>query len=169
VTGRRGRRHKGLLEDIKKRILETERGSNRSHSVGNSLSQKRRTCHKKVIVYLSSLMMKVPDHVYVLGDTYTCNMFKNITDTHNNNTIITCATAVCFCFYLSSPTPSANRSHTRAYVTRMKDNVSRSVEPRHVIPDTRISSGQYPRCDVNVKLGARDLHAVREIFKVTRN
>jgi hypothetical protein len=27
----------------------------------------RRTMKKKVNVYLSSLMMKVPDHVYVLG------------------------------------------------------------------------------------------------------
>jgi hypothetical protein len=26
----------------------------------------------KVNVYLQSLMIKVPDHVYVLGDTYTC-------------------------------------------------------------------------------------------------
>jgi hypothetical protein len=85
---------------------------------------------------------------------------------HNNNTIITCATAVCFCFYLSFPTPPTNRSHTRAYVARMKDNVSRSFEPRHVIPDTRISSGQCPRCDVIVTLGERD---VREISKVTRN
>jgi hypothetical protein len=105
------------------------------------------------------------------------------------DTIITCATAVCFyfylcsptpstnrshtcayvtcmkdniCFYLCSPTPSTTRSHTCAYVTRMKDNVSRSFEPRHVIPDTRISSGQCPRCDVKVTLGSRD-------FKVIRN
>jgi hypothetical protein len=28
---------------------------------------------KKVNVYLSSLIMKVPDHLYVLGDTYTCH------------------------------------------------------------------------------------------------
>jgi hypothetical protein len=28
------------------------------------------TDYKKVNVYLSSLMMKVPDHVYVLGATY---------------------------------------------------------------------------------------------------
>jgi hypothetical protein len=40
-----------------------------------------------------------------------------------HDTIITCATALCFCFYLSSPTPLTNRSHTCAYVTRMKDNV----------------------------------------------
>jgi hypothetical protein len=51
----------------------------------------------------------------------------------------------------------------------MKDNVSRSFERRHVIPDTRFSSGQCPRCDVNVPVGARDLHAVREIYKFTGN
>jgi hypothetical protein len=27
----------------------------------------------KVNVYLPSLMMKVPKHLYVLGDTYTCH------------------------------------------------------------------------------------------------
>jgi hypothetical protein len=58
-------------------------------------------------------------------------------------------------FFVSSfPYPS-QPAPTRAYVTRMKDNVSRSFEPRHVIPDTRISSGQCPRCDVNVTWGAR--------------
>jgi hypothetical protein len=29
---------------------------------------------KKVNVYLPSLMMKVPNYLYVLGDTYTCHM-----------------------------------------------------------------------------------------------
>jgi hypothetical protein len=29
---------------------------------------------KKENVYLPSLVMKVPDHLYVLGDTYTCHM-----------------------------------------------------------------------------------------------
>jgi hypothetical protein len=40
---------------------------------------------KKVKVYLSSLMMKVPDHVYVIcyTRTYTCHTLKNITDMHN--------------------------------------------------------------------------------------
>ena len=28
----------------------------------------------KVNVYLPSLVMKVPDHLYVLGDTYTCHI-----------------------------------------------------------------------------------------------
>jgi hypothetical protein len=27
----------------------------------------------EINVYLPSLMMKVPDHLYVLGDTYTCH------------------------------------------------------------------------------------------------
>jgi hypothetical protein len=49
------------------------------------------------------------------------------------------------------------RSHTCAYVTRTKDNVSRSFEMRSVIHDTRISSEQWPRCDVtNGTCGSRD-------------
>jgi hypothetical protein len=46
------------------------------------------------------------------------------------------------------PTPPTTRPHTCAYVMRMKDNVSRSFEMRHVIHDIRISSRQWPRCDV---------------------
>jgi hypothetical protein len=34
---------------------------------------KRDNDRKKVNLYLPSLMMKVPDHLYVLGDTYTCH------------------------------------------------------------------------------------------------
>jgi hypothetical protein len=49
--------------------------------------------------------------------------------------------------FLYSPTPTTTRSHICAYVTRMKDNVSRSFEMRHVMHDTRISSGQWHRCD----------------------
>jgi hypothetical protein len=70
-------------------------------------------------------------------------------------------------FFIFFPLPHPQPASTRTYVTRMKDNVSRNFEPRHVILDTRISSGQCPRCDVNVTLGAQDLHAVREIPKVT--
>jgi hypothetical protein len=36
-------------------------------------TESKRILTKKVNVYLPSLMMKVPDHVYVLGDTYTCH------------------------------------------------------------------------------------------------
>jgi hypothetical protein len=46
------------------------------------------------------------------------------------------------------PTPSTTRAPTRAYVKRMKNN-----EMRHVIDDTRISSGQCPRRDVTVRYG----------------
>jgi hypothetical protein len=87
-----------------------------------------------------------------VGISHTCNTMRV-----KHDTIITCATADCFCLYLCFPTPSTTRP-TRAYVTHMKDNVSRSFEPRHVIPDTRISSGQCPRCDVNGTWGARRSH-----------
>jgi hypothetical protein len=43
--------------------------------VGAGGGRDRRTKIKKVNVYLSSLMMKVPDHIYVLGYTYTCHMY----------------------------------------------------------------------------------------------
>jgi hypothetical protein len=33
----------------------------------------KRDNYKKVNVYLPSLMMKVQDHLYVLGDIYTCH------------------------------------------------------------------------------------------------
>jgi hypothetical protein len=33
------------------------------------------TRRKEVNVYLPSLMMKVPNHLYVLGDTYTCHTY----------------------------------------------------------------------------------------------
>jgi hypothetical protein len=44
----------------------------------------------KVNVYLPSLVMEVPDHVYVLGDTYTCHtlIIKPIrvkNDMHSSN------------------------------------------------------------------------------------
>jgi hypothetical protein len=46
MTGRRGRRRKQLLNDLKENILEIERGSNRSHCVENSLWKRLRTCRK---------------------------------------------------------------------------------------------------------------------------
>jgi hypothetical protein len=39
-----------------------------------SKSAQTESITKKVNVYLPSLMMKVPDHFNVLGDTYTCHM-----------------------------------------------------------------------------------------------
>jgi hypothetical protein len=116
--------------------------------------------------------MKVPDHVYVFGSlllqlqlTFQSVLFSvfcllllsngisvDIGHTFNtmrvyHDTIITCSTADSFCSLF--PYPFHNpRSHTRAYVRHMKDNVSRSFEIRQVIHDTRISNGQWPRCDV---------------------
>jgi hypothetical protein len=48
VTGRRGRRRKQLLDDLKEKekILEIERGSTRSHPAENSLWKRLRTCRK---------------------------------------------------------------------------------------------------------------------------
>jgi hypothetical protein len=129
---------------------------------------------KKANVYLSSLMIKVPDHVYVLGYTYTCHTLKNnmrhsglllfylCSPTPSTTLSHTCAYVTRMkdnfsrSFYLCFPTPPTTHSHTCAYVTRMTGNFSRSFEPRYVTPDTRISSGQCPRCDVNVTLGSQD-------------
>jgi hypothetical protein len=94
--------------------------------------------------------------LFIFNDKCTRSCICLRLDLYMSHVKITCATADCFCF-LCSPTPSTTRFHTCAYVTRMKNNVSRSFELRHVIPDTRISSGQCPRCDVtNVICGTRD-------------
>ena len=49
MTGRRGRRRKHLLDDLKgkKRILEIERGSTKSHSLGDWLWKRPWTCPKR--------------------------------------------------------------------------------------------------------------------------
>jgi hypothetical protein len=48
MTGRRGRKRKQLLDDLKgkEKILEIESGSTRSHSMENSLWKRLRTCRK---------------------------------------------------------------------------------------------------------------------------
>jgi hypothetical protein len=48
MTGRRGRRRKQLLNDLKEKhkILEIERGRTRSHPTENSLCKRLRTCRK---------------------------------------------------------------------------------------------------------------------------
>jgi hypothetical protein len=50
--------------------------------------------------------------------------------------------------------PHPPRCHTCAYITHMKDNVSSSIEIRQVIHYTRISNGQWPRCDFTNLCGA---------------
>jgi hypothetical protein len=44
MTGRRGRRHKQLLDDLKEKRIERE--STRLHPVENSLWKRLRTCRK---------------------------------------------------------------------------------------------------------------------------
>jgi hypothetical protein len=46
MAGRRGKRRKQLLDDLKEKIMEIERGSTRSHPVENSLWKRLRTCRK---------------------------------------------------------------------------------------------------------------------------
>jgi len=46
VTGRRGRRRKQLLDDLKENYMEIERESTRSQPVENSLWKRLSTCHK---------------------------------------------------------------------------------------------------------------------------
>jgi hypothetical protein len=46
VTGRRGRRRKQLLDDLKENYMEIERESTRSQSVENALWKRLWTCQK---------------------------------------------------------------------------------------------------------------------------
>jgi hypothetical protein len=75
--------------------------------------------------------------MYLAPKTYTCQHDARLTRYCNNMRY----SGFSFVFFVSL-TPPATRSHTCAYVTRMKDNVSRSFEMRHVVHDTHISSGQ---------------------------
>jgi hypothetical protein len=52
----------GAFANLKKKI---------DYYLHNVCTSAHMTAWIKVNVYLSSLMMKVPDHLYVLGDTYT--------------------------------------------------------------------------------------------------
>jgi hypothetical protein len=61
-----------------------------------------------------------------------------------HDTIITCSIADSFCSLF--PYPHNPRSHTCAYVTDMKDNVSRSFEIRQVIHDDSGVTSRNVRC-----------------------
>jgi hypothetical protein len=79
-----------------------------------------------------------------VGIGHTCNTMCVYHDT-----IIKCATLDSFYFLFIVSLPLHNpRSHTCAYVTYMKDNVSRSIANHQAIHNTRISNGQWPRRDV---------------------
>jgi hypothetical protein len=69
--------------------------------------------------------------------TYTCQHDARLTRYYNNMRY-----SGLLLFFLVSLPPPTTRFHTCACVTRMEDNVSRIFEMRHVIHDTRISSGQ---------------------------
>jgi hypothetical protein len=89
--------------------------------------------------------MKVPDHVYVLGHSYTCYTYSCYAyHFYAYRLYFINVIAFVHCF----PTPQNPRFHTCAYVTHIKNNVSRSIEIRQVLHDTRISNGQWPRRDV---------------------
>src|SRR5215475_11405089 len=92
-------------------------------------------------VYRPSLVMKVPDHVYVLNDMHSSNTFQSVSySVCQHETVITCASTDSLCSVF--PHPCRNPCpDTCAYVTSIKVNVSRCFEPRHVIHHTRISSG----------------------------
>jgi hypothetical protein len=46
VTGRRGRRRRKLLDDLKERMLSSDGGSSRPHYVDSSLWKRLRTCRE---------------------------------------------------------------------------------------------------------------------------
>jgi len=64
VTGKPGTRRKQPLNDLKekKRLLETERGSTRSHSVENWLWKGIWTCRKTNYV----MMMRIRGNVWII-------------------------------------------------------------------------------------------------------
>jgi hypothetical protein len=113
--------------------------------------------HSGLLLFLSLFPFHTCAYVTRMKDNicfYLCSPTAATTRPHTRAYVTRMKDKICF--YLCSPTPPTTRSQTCAYVTPMKDNFPRSFEPRHVIPDTRISSGQCPRCDVNVTIGPRD-------------
>jgi hypothetical protein len=138
-------------------------------------TQARIFCNKKKI-YLPSLRMKVPEHVYVLGHSYICYTYScyayhfyayrlyfinvwyvyecNTTRVYHD-TIITWVTADSFCSLFPYPLHNP-RSHTRNYVTHMTVNGS-GVTSRKV---------RYGSRDFKVtrkKPAVRHIHARRNV------
>jgi hypothetical protein len=91
--------------------------------------------------------MKVPDHLYVLGEACTCHtiaamhiIFMRIGCTlltsdmymsrlrHINDPVLPSLKMECIRLLIFSPTPTTPRAHTRTYVTRFKVNISRSID-----------------------------------------
>jgi hypothetical protein len=72
-----------------------------------------------------------------------------------SHVLLLCVSRIAFvhCF----PTPPTTRSHTYAYVTRIKDNVSRSFEMRHVI-HVSVADDDPGVTSLNVRCDFRDFH-----------
>jgi hypothetical protein len=59
---------------------------------------------KKRNVYLPSLVMKVPDHVYVLNDMHSSNTFQSVSfSVCQHETVITCFSTDCICSVFPHP------------------------------------------------------------------
>jgi len=63
VTGRRGRRRKQLLNDLKTKILENEKRSTRSHAVRNSLWKRLLTCRETDYAMMMMMMMMSKNNI----------------------------------------------------------------------------------------------------------
>jgi hypothetical protein len=61
--------HRIIISGVKNTENLTERVSK------IQFAEREREREKKVNIYLPSSMMKVPNHLYVLGDTYTCHTY----------------------------------------------------------------------------------------------
>jgi hypothetical protein len=60
--------------------------------------------YEKINVYLPSLVMKVPDHVYVLNDIHSSNKFQSVSfSVCQHETVITCASTDSLCSVLPQP------------------------------------------------------------------
>jgi hypothetical protein len=57
---------------LKRKLLLQQQASTSSKTELVQKQKKAEYAKQKVNVYLPSLRMKVPDHVYVLGHSYTC-------------------------------------------------------------------------------------------------
>jgi hypothetical protein len=104
----------------------------------------------EIFIAISMILRLKPNHKskripFIFNDESTGSCICLRLDLYMSHVLLLCVSRIAFVH--CSPTPSTTRSHTCAYVTRMKD-VSRSFEMRHVIHDTRNISGQWPRCDV---------------------
>jgi hypothetical protein len=102
--------------------------------------------HTFLLTFTPSCKKKTQSIPFIFNDESTGSCICLRLDIYMSQVKITCATADSFCSLF--PYPPTTCAPTRASVTHMKDNVSRSFEIRQVIHDTCISNGQWPQCDV---------------------